>query len=73
VNRAAVKALDSLAQHRSVVLLQETLCDVDYSSRIDAEQVAGVGQMVDRAEGEPVIDRGDALRRRVRHDVGGLH
>jgi len=42
--------LQAAAQHRSVDLVEETLRDVDDSSRADPEQVAVVREVVDGAQ-----------------------
>ena len=46
-----MEALKPFAQHRSVVLGTEPTSDVDHSARIDAEQVAVVRKVMDRAQG----------------------
>src|SRR4051812_46420754 len=52
----AVEILQSLTEHRPVVLLEDTRGDVDPAARIDSEHVAIVGEVVNRAEREPVTD-----------------
>src|SRR3954468_12417354 len=65
----AVESLKTGAEHRAVGLVEQSLRDVHDAVGVDAEGVAGEREVVDRAEREPVDDRGDALRR----DVGGLY
>ena len=69
----AVEPLETLAQHRSVVFLAEASCDVDAASRVNAQEVTVVGEMVDGAQRQPVHNRGYALGGRVGHYVRRLH
>jgi aminoglycoside phosphotransferase len=50
----AVEMLEAVRQHWSIDLVEEPRVDMDDAIRVDAEKVAVVGQMVDRAEGESV-------------------
>jgi hypothetical protein len=50
----AVEALEPFPQHRSVFLISEAWSDVDQTLRVDTEQVAVVGEMVDGAQRQPV-------------------
>ena len=67
-NRVTVEALQAGRQHRAVDLVQQACGDVHDTRLVDAEQVAVVGEMVDRAERDPVT-RGDPSALRSLDDV----
>ena len=67
-----MEALQTGPKHRTVLLVQEALRDVDDAPRIDAHQIAVVSKVMDRAHGDPVhYDRRPA-RIAVIEDVGCL-
>ena len=67
-----MEALDPAAQHRTVVLVEESPSDVDDASRIDPEKVPVVREVMDRAQRDPVHDGCDAARVPVIDDVRRL-
>jgi hypothetical protein len=67
-----MEALQSGSQHRPVGLASKPVGDVHDAARVDPEQVAIEREVVDRAQGEAVHHRGDALGIDVGHDVGSL-
>src|SRR5262249_755765 len=60
-DRRAVESLQTGAEHRAIGLFEQSPGDVHDAVRIDAEDVAVESQVVDRAEREPVDNRGDAF------------
>ena len=68
----AVEALQAGREHRAIDLVQQSSGDVHDTRWIDAEQVAVVGEVVDRAERDPVDHGGDPLGASVLDDVGRL-
>jgi hypothetical protein len=67
-----MEALQPLGEHRPVTLVAQAPCDVDDSAGIDPEQVAVVGEVMDRAKSQAVDDGGDPLGRGVGDDVSRL-
>jgi hypothetical protein len=53
-NRVAVEALQAGGEHRAIDLVQRSSGDVHDTRWIDAEQVAVVREVVDRAQRDPV-------------------
>jgi len=68
----AVEGLEPLAEHRAVGLAAKRRGDVNDAARVDAHQVAVVGEVMDRAEGEAVGDLLDPAAGEL-GDVRGLH
>lgn len=68
-----MKALESRAKHRTVVLAEDSVCDVNPTPVIDAEDVAVVRKMVNGAERDAVDDSSDTGDVGVADDVRGLH
>ena len=67
-----VKTLQPDAKHRPVDLLQQASGDVDHSVRCDAQEVAVICQMVNRAKSDPVDDSRITAGIAVLDDVGRL-
>ena len=67
-----VEALETLTQHRPVVLLADASGDVNNSSRVDAEEIAIVGEVMDCAEGEAVDHGRHSFGQRVGDDMSCL-
>jgi hypothetical protein len=67
-----VEALETLPKHGTIDLSAQPWCDVDDATRVDAQDIAIVGKMVDRAERQAIDDRGDSLGICVVDDVGRL-
>ena len=72
-NRGTVETLKTFAKHGSVVLLAKPPRNMHTSAWVNAEEIAVVREMMDRAERQPVHHRGNALWRRVGDDVSCLH
>src|SRR4051794_34955721 len=72
MDRGSVESLETLAEHWTVPLREQATRNVNDAVGVDPEEVAVVGEMVDRAEGEAVDDRGDAFGLGVFDDVGCL-
>jgi hypothetical protein len=68
-----MKALQPFAQHWTVVLLQEALRNVNDPIGVDAEEIAVVCKVMNRAEREPINDGCNASGVRVFDDMGGLN
>jgi hypothetical protein len=67
-----VEALQALPQHGPVVFFADGSADVDDFRRIDVEEIAVIGEVMDRAKREAVDHGGHTLGQRVGHDVSGL-
>lgn len=67
-----MKPLQPRAQHRAIDLIKQALGDVDNPIRRDPEQVAIVGQVVDRAQRDPVDNGRRAQRIAIVDDVRRL-
>jgi hypothetical protein len=72
VNGRPVEALETFTQHWPVPLLEQASSDVDHAPRVNPHEVAVVGEVVNRAQGESIDDGRDSLRFRVFDDVRGL-
>jgi hypothetical protein len=71
-DRSAMEPLEPAAQHRPVVLVEESLSDMYDTARIDPKQVPIVREVMDRAQRDSVDDRGYAARIPVIDDVCSL-
>jgi hypothetical protein len=71
-DRRAVEALQTGPKHRTVLLVQEALRDVDDAARIDADQIAVIGKVMDRARDDPIHHDRRTPRIAVIEDVGRL-
>ena len=56
-----MEPLEPAAQHRPVMLVQESPSDIHDTARIDAEKVPVVGGVMDGTKRDPVDDRGYAV------------
>ncbi len=67
-----MKALQPGPQHRSVGLVEQSLGDVHHPLGVNAHEVAVIGEVMDRAQRDPVDDRGVPTRVPVLDDVRRL-
>ncbi len=67
-----MELLQAASQHRAVDLVEEAPRDVHAAGGVDAEEVAVVGEVVDRAQRYAVDDDRDAARIAVVDDVRRL-
>ena len=71
-NAQALKPLQTMLQHRAILLPEDVQANLDHEVGPDAEDVPIKGSTVKRAECQPIGDDRFALRVAVGEDVGRL-
>jgi hypothetical protein len=72
VNPCSMESLQAFSKHRAVLFLEQSTGYVHYPVRINAQQIAVIREVMDRAQRKPVYDGCDSLGLWVFDDVRGL-
>jgi hypothetical protein len=67
-----VKALETVDEHRAVLLVERIRADLDDVIGSDADYMPVEGRVVERAQSDPIGDRRNAARIGIRQDVRGV-